>query len=126
MKFQEFRWHLLILTGKDKWSIHWIYWNQIHKTKYKNPIFFLITCDFVLHFKKKTFGFWCLVYVFGFSRCNGLIKKCQIKACFIKTDTLYVVSIIKCVRFYETDFKSTCTLTPKFNFLHSDFFQKSR
>ena len=24
------------------WSIHWIYWNQIHKTKYQNPKYFLL------------------------------------------------------------------------------------
>ena len=29
--------------------------------------------------------------------------------CFIKTDTLYIgTTYIKCVRFYEIDFRSTC------------------
>ena len=36
------------------WSIHCIYWNQILKTK--TQILFLITFDFVIHFKKIFFS----------------------------------------------------------------------
>ena len=51
MCYKKFRWPKFWYI----WSIHWIYWNQIHKTKYWNSNFFLITFDFVIHFQKKTF-----------------------------------------------------------------------
>ena len=86
-----------ILKKRDQWSIHWIYWNQIHKTKYWNPKYFLSFKwkfdDFFIQFDrgdKKTEGekkfslLKCIqksnvikeniwVLVFSFSGCNGLI-----------------------------------------------------
>ena len=39
------------------WSIHWIYWNQIHKTKSIKTHFFKITFNSCIDFKKENFLF---------------------------------------------------------------------
>ena len=78
------------------WSIHWIYWNQIHKTKYQNPKYFLL-CKWKfnkffiqqalegLKFQNKqtqkqmiqTFGF-LKIFGFVFSRLSFFFKFCFI------------------------------------------------